>query len=343
MDWPLEAGAPRCRLCRAAQGQHDMGRERLLGAGQSLLLCEACGGVYLFPDFTDEALARFYRDEYRRLFLFEAARAYDDVFFRHSLRAEYAERRARWLAPHVPADGHVFELGAGCGSFLRALADVRPEATIFAAEPDLVLRAARELPGRVSFVEPAAIAGGAPYHLIVAFHVLEHLKDPAGFLAAARGSLHEDGVLVLEVPDILGDWRDWSFVHPAHVSYFSASSLGRLLQRCDLDIVDSGAHPLGPAFEGTLFAIARRPRSTAAARSSPAARKDEIAALRAHILARSWGPYDSFRRFAKNAAIRIFGTARLGRLVRWRYHRRLAPLFAQIAAAAPRGSGKLTA
>ena len=74
--------------------------------------------------------------------------------------------------------------------------------------------------------------------MITLFHVLEHLADPAAYLACARDLLAENGLLVVEVPNfrtwgfsVLGR-RNLCFDHPHHLHFLTPAALERLLARC---------------------------------------------------------------------------------------------------------------
>ena len=44
--------------------------------------------------------------------------------------------------------------------------------------------------------------GGKTFHIVVLFHVLEHVLDPVSFLRSLSQVLRPDGRLVIEVPNV---------------------------------------------------------------------------------------------------------------------------------------------
>jgi len=75
------------------------------------------------------------------------------------------------------------------------------------------------------------------FDVITIFHVLEHLPEPAVYLACARDLLAEDGLLVVEVPN----FRTWGFAllgrrnlcfdPPHHLHFLTPPALAALLER----------------------------------------------------------------------------------------------------------------
>jgi 2-polyprenyl-3-methyl-5-hydroxy-6-metoxy-1,4-benzoquinol methylase len=69
------------------------------------------------------------------------------------------------------------------------------------------------------------------YDVVSIVHVLEHTLDPSLFLKRICNLLSEDGMLYVEVPNILSDkWQGKDFLHVAHTLYFDESSLRAALE-----------------------------------------------------------------------------------------------------------------
>ena len=73
------------------------------------------------------------------------------------------------------------------------------------------------------------------FDIVVAWHVLEHLEDPVGFIHLAEKVLKSGGVLCLEVPNSNDDLLELSkgyrdrFFMMEHLSYFSPARLSSML------------------------------------------------------------------------------------------------------------------
>lgn len=71
------------------------------------------------------------------------------------------------------------------------------------------------------------------------FHVLEHIYDPYKGLMDIRNILREDGLVVIEVPNILKPFRnlDTYFLRFVHLYNFSPLTLRGLLEKCGFNIL----------------------------------------------------------------------------------------------------------
>ena len=223
-----------CRLCGSSDGQQLIVREEKAGAGQWLMQCRHCRGLYLDPDMTPDGLAHFYATDYRRLYPFEYCSTLDEDFL-HAIRCRQTGlRRARALAPMIRPHGRVLEIGSGHGGFLGRLHHLRPDLDFAAIEPDQEHRGLAVDGAAVTFVDWDDLAGIAPFDLIVLFHSLEHMLDPVASLQRLSSILAENGRMVIEVPRIRPDALAWGDIHPAHVTCFTAATLHRTCCRAGL-------------------------------------------------------------------------------------------------------------
>lgn len=308
-----------CRLCGATVAQRRLGRERRLGLGQALLRCGVCGGAYLDPPLTPESERAFYGGGlYRRLYPVEYAATAAEVIAGQRLAA-VADWRVRRLAPALPMAARVVDVGAGYGCFLGRLHAARPDLRLFACEPDSGVRDAGLEGAPVDFADTVDDLDG-DFDLIALFHVLEHVRDPAGLLAALARRLAPGGRLVVEVPDesVLACW---SQVHAAHLSYFTPASLRRLLLRAGLVENDVGS----PGLRGTLL-LEASPGSALGVEPAPDAKGGPP----------PWGWRDEVKDRLRRLAVAVLGPAAVGRWQRRRAGRHVDALLGA-AGALPRG------
>ena len=86
------------------------------------------------------------------------------------------------------------------------------------------------------------------FDVITMFHVLEHIPDFHGVLLSARRMLKDDGLLVIDVPNVADVRRtlfkqDWPQFKEHHLWYFSKKTIRFLLQKYGLRILT--IHPRG--------------------------------------------------------------------------------------------------
>jgi SAM-dependent methyltransferase len=150
------------------------------------------------------------------------------------------ERRLDKIADEFARATDVLEIGAFDGALLRHAAERHPHLRVASLEIDVESRAAREtIEGLEQFSDFAAIrAADRRFDLIGFFHVLEHVLEPARFLADCRTALAPGGRIVLEVPSLddpllalyqVPEFQAFYFQRQ-HPYVYSARSATRLLE-----------------------------------------------------------------------------------------------------------------
>ena len=101
-------------------------------------------------------------------------------------------------------------------------------------------------------IEDFSCVGDRRFDVVMLLNVLEHLRNPPEILLNIQEKLlNPDGLLVIEVPNEFNDFQtaavkefglnEWWVCPPAHLNYFSNTSLQSLLDKCGYDIVYVGA------------------------------------------------------------------------------------------------------
>ncbi len=291
LSLPAELERVPCALCGGMGGLPVATRERH-GLPLRTVVCARCGLTFTNPRPPVAWYARFYAQEYRRLYEGVSAptRAYADNpgnEWKHRANVELA-------APFLPATGAVLDVGAAEGTFLRVFREARPRWALHGVEPDPAFAefARREygLAGVVAGEFPAAVPAGTRFELLHAGHVLEHLLDPNAFLRECRARLAPGGHLLLDVPDAATPNRGLSALHVAHVYHYTGPTLTALLAKWGFAVVASRTDlvvPFGkrqvPWTLQVVAALGDRP-------ATPPPLPATIPAATAAFLRRQWRP-----------------------------------------------------
>lgn len=305
-----------CRLCGATTRQRHFWFEVYADSGQQLRRCAHCAGVYLAPGFTEQGLEDFYSQAYRQLFPAEVPWHSLERFFSWRGDQVAARQRLQLIAPQLPPGSRLFELGSSFGAFLGEAATQRPDLHLLASEPDVAHRKALLGDTQVHFIDKLSSLEPDSLDAMATFHTLEHLTDPLATLDLAARALRPQGQLWIEVPDLLSNWQSRLFVHPAHLSYFSAESLRSVVQAAGFEVLSCTPHPL-PSLRDNLWLHARRPTHLQPHPLQPAT-EQMVQAIDTWITRVDWGLKDALKASAKRIAIRLLGAGLVGEWQRWR-------------------------
>jgi SAM-dependent methyltransferase len=227
---PAELEWVNCPGCRAAQ--HDvLLRADSFGFPVGLVECRACGLVFSNPRPTERYMNRFYRARYRAFY--EGQGEITEAYIARRGWREGAATRVRRYAGFVPSGGRVLDIGCGAGLFLSVLREARPDVTVQGIEPNHMQAAyARDALG-VPVHEDLfnTFDAAAPFDLVVAFHVAEHIHDLPGFFGFLHRVAAPGATVALETPNLESGWRGIGMFHIAHLYAFTPDSLARLASR----------------------------------------------------------------------------------------------------------------
>lgn len=213
--------------------------------GFTYTTCDSCGTLYVCPRPEAVAFARYYTDS-------ASARFWATDFYRKTEDA----RRNLLIRPKalrvkeiiekygtpMSGDAAILDIGAGYGVFCEELQHLLPGAAVIAVEPSRALAARcreRGIPTIEKFLEvvDGDDLGGRRIIAATAFELFEHIPDPGAFLTRCSSLLPAGAILILTTLNWMGfdlqvlRERSRSITPPAHINFFTPSSLAICLER----------------------------------------------------------------------------------------------------------------
>ncbi len=159
--------------------------------------------------------------------------------------------RLQWMRRFAPAGGRLFELGCALGYFLEDAETFGWQGHGIELSAFAAAKARQRFQDRVRQGTLArAPKSWKNFQGACAFHVLEHLDDPAGALAKMSAMLEAGGLLALELPDFSSTSAQalrarWQYYLPGeHLGYYTRAGLTRLLDKAGFEVL---------AFRGTSY------------------------------------------------------------------------------------------
>ena len=255
-----------CALCGAADAP-ALGEEN----GYRVRRCR-CGLIFVSPQPSAQDLTLFYAQYFPE----ESGELWGEMMRRNF------DADAAYVDAHA-SRGLALDIGAGHGHFLARLKSRGWRVRGLDLSPDAAA-AAKRLYGidvETRMFGPGAVPEGA-FEAVTAWYVLEHVKDPAGFLAEAARALKPGGLLGVRVPNMvfsnvflwaravpglsrllwtLGVDTDGKSSHfnlldpPAHLYGYTPATLEGLLRKAGLEpLVTMPAKPVDVGSAGTRIA-----------------------------------------------------------------------------------------
>lgn len=76
------------------------------------------------------------------------------------------------------------------------------------------------------------------FDVVILKHIVEHIDDPCSFLYDINSVLIQDGIVIIEVPDLTRLLKDgsYSIFYHQHLLYFDSCSLGNLLKQSGFNV-----------------------------------------------------------------------------------------------------------
>jgi SAM-dependent methyltransferase len=215
--------------------------------------CNNCGHGFHTRNFSEEQIKEIYSADYSiglRDTVAEAARS-----------AEYGRQIEAFLARHLGKEGNfskIIEFGCGSGTLLNHLTNSLGAQIATGVEPSSRVAAyARSIAGsRVSIHEGFAEQfeeSAHCYNLCLSVNVIEHTRNPHGFLQACRRVIDKTGNIVVVCPD--GEIAGSELLFYDHLSNFTSASLAKIVAGVSLRMIASS--PLTGVLQGFRIHLLR--------------------------------------------------------------------------------------
>lgn len=198
----------RCNLCGGTVFI-QLARVDRYGLPMRTQFCDACGLIFLDPQPTPAAYARFYDGDYRRLIAAHSGRP-DDPAKRARARVAYARSiDDNLIGRHLgPQHRTLLDLGASSGEVAAHFVQHHGlEATCLEPAPaEAEAARAQGLDVHTTTAE-AFDPGGRRFDVILLCKTVDHLTDIAGVLARVHQWLSDDGLFFVDPVDVFAIWR----------------------------------------------------------------------------------------------------------------------------------------
>ncbi|MEO5742121.1 MAG: class I SAM-dependent methyltransferase [Vicinamibacterales bacterium] len=203
-----------------------------------LVECARCGLTYISPRLGVKAMLEGYAQGMDEQFVSQARGR--ELTFGKCL--DIVERV--WAAP----PGRLLDIGTGGGSFLHIASERGWH--VDGCEPNRWL-CEWAMKNYGLAVRPGTIFEqkypAESFDVVTLWDVLEHTPDPKTEVREIRRLLKDDGLLVINYPDI-GSWmarimgRSWVYLLDVHLYYFTRATIARLLEDAGFELVHIRPH-----------------------------------------------------------------------------------------------------
>jgi SAM-dependent methyltransferase len=201
-----------------------------------LLQCPRCGLVVHAPRVTADDIEKLYPETYHAHAGGGGGAGGRGLYWR--LRKLLARSTLRGLLPHVARGGRLLEVGCGNGSFLKLIAEARPDVELHGV--DIVDTGITGIAG-FTFHQGQLEQIDLPessFDAIYFSNLIEHVPDPFVFLRRCRRLLRPSGIVYGNTPDHLSLDRYlfgkyWAGYHyPRHTFLFDHRNMREILHAC---------------------------------------------------------------------------------------------------------------
>jgi 2-polyprenyl-3-methyl-5-hydroxy-6-metoxy-1,4-benzoquinol methylase len=235
-----------CNLCgtEIEPGAHLRWRKD----GYDIVECPRCGLLFRAELPTREELDAVYDETYFRALTDAGAQGYLDYVGEEHWHRENARRRLERLERLTPI-GRLLDIGAAAGFFVDEAGGRGWQAQGLDVSTPMVTWGREHLGVHLDLGDVAEVTlPEAAFDAVTMWDYIEHSRDPAGDLDAARAALRPGGILVVSTGDAAAlaarlSGSRWHLLTPRHHNYFfTRATISALLERHRFRVLALG-HP----------------------------------------------------------------------------------------------------
>jgi 2-polyprenyl-3-methyl-5-hydroxy-6-metoxy-1,4-benzoquinol methylase len=210
----------------------------------AVYMCSSCEIVFIHPIMSEDEEQSFYESDFAGYMKDRGAPGETEPAEHFEQNWADAERRAANLLPFLRPDQRVLEIGSATGGLLTA---VQPHvASVMGVEPGKQYREYAVSRGIETTPSLEDVAQQS-FDVVLAYYVVEHLRDPLGQVARLHDLLSAGGLLAIEVPNVEDalvrfyqvEAFDRFYWQRAHYFNYSHRTLADVLRRAGFDSVET--------------------------------------------------------------------------------------------------------
>ena len=203
--------------------------------------CPVCETLFQYPMPTIDAVRDYLDAEY-------TSGVYNDYVAAAKLKSLTFRSRIKIIREQT-GTGKLLDVGASCGFFVEEAVAAGFDAYGVELSAEAIAKAPEDVRARLMHgdVTSLDLTAKAPFDVVTAFDVIEHLFDPIAFLVQLRRIVKPGSWLVLSTPDVGHVLRyvlraRWPMFQPMqHTVLFSRRGLRLALSAAGFDVVSIGA------------------------------------------------------------------------------------------------------